>query len=112
MIPDTEPSNIFPTNTSKPLPYATASLVLGILSIVFCWTYGVIGLTLGIVGLVLANKDRRLYQSNPEAYSAESYKSSNAGRICAIVGLILSSLLFLFIVGMVIFALTTVPFIH
>ena len=32
-----------------PVPNATTILVLGILSIVFCWTYGVVGLILGIL---------------------------------------------------------------
>ena len=32
----------------KELPNATAVLVLGVLSLVFCWCYGIIGLVLGI----------------------------------------------------------------
>lgn len=105
--------NIFRDNNQQPLPNATASLVLGILSIFFCFTYGVIGVILGIIGLVLANKDRKLYQSNPEAYSSDSYKNSNAGRTCSIIGLILSGLFFLFaIIAVVFFALSmsTFPF--
>ena len=38
------------------LPNATTSLVLGILSIVTCLCYGVIGLPLGIIAVVLGNK--------------------------------------------------------
>lgn len=34
----------------KDLPNATAVLVLGILSLVFCWCYGFVGLVLGILG--------------------------------------------------------------
>lgn len=105
--------DIFPVNNQQPLPNATASLVLGILSIVFCFTYGVVGVVLGIIGLVLANKDRRLYHSNPDAYSYDSYKNVNAGRTCAIIGLILSGLIFLIAVVAIIFAVsmaTALPF--
>lgn len=112
---DLQPKQIFPTGSQQSLPYATASLVLGILSIVFCFTYGILGLILGIIGLVLASKDRSIYRSNPEGYSYDSYKNSNAGRTCAIIGVILSSLFFLFFIGIILFGLamaTTVPFIH
>lgn len=112
MNQSTEPQNIFRDNQLPPLPNATASLVLGILSIVFCFTYGVIGVILGIIGLVLANKDRKLYLSNPGAYSADSYKNSNAGRTCSIIGLILSGLFFLFAIVVIVFAvsMSTFPF--
>jgi hypothetical protein len=50
------------TNTPKrPLPNATASLVLGIISIVFCWCYGIVGFITGVIGLVLAIKDSKTY---------------------------------------------------
>lgn len=108
-----EISRIF-NNNLPTLPYATASLVLGILSIVFCFTYGIIGSVLGIIGLVLANKDRQLYRLNPEGYDLASYKNSNAGRTCAIIGLILSGIMFLLFIGIIIFAvsMSTLSFIH
>ena len=37
-----------------PVPNSAAVLVLGILSIVLCFCYGLIGMTLGIIALVLA----------------------------------------------------------
>ena len=74
------------------LPNATASLVLGIISIVMCWCYGVIGLILGIIGLVLGSKAMTLYKQSPDVYSEASYKNANAGRICSIIGLILGGL--------------------
>ncbi|MES2431556.1 MAG: CCC motif membrane protein [Bacteroidota bacterium] len=79
-------------NGQQPLPNATSALVLGIISIVGSFCYGIVGLVCGIIGLVLANKDRRLYMSAPELYSASSFSSSNGGRICSIIGIILSSL--------------------
>jgi len=85
-------------NIQQNLPNATASLVLGIISIVFFLCYGVIGLVCGIIGLVLANKDRKLYKAYPEMYSAASYSTSNAGRTCSIIGLVLSSIFVLVII--------------
>lgn len=80
----------------KDLPNSTAVLVLGILSLVFCWCYGFVGLILGIIGLALSSGPRKLYEAEPEAYTESSYKSLNAGRICAIVGLCISLVIFLF----------------
>jgi len=82
----------------KVLPNANAVLVLGILSLVFCWCYGIIGLILGIISLVLAGSSRRIYQANPENYDENSYKNLNTGRICAIIGICISSLIFVFLI--------------
>ncbi|MDI9341714.1 MAG: CCC motif membrane protein [Sediminibacterium sp.] len=81
-----------------PLPNATAVLVLGIISIAMCWCYGIIGLTCGIIALVLANKSLAIYKTNPATFSQSSYKNLNAGRICAIIGTILSGLYAVFII--------------
>ncbi len=54
------------------LPNATATLVLGIISIIGSFCYGIIGLICGIVGLILANKDRSLYRASPDLYSPAS----------------------------------------
>lgn len=78
------------------LPNATIVLVLGILSIVTCCCYGVIGLVLGVVALVLSKKDRALYTANIAYYTESSFKNLNAGRVCAIIGLILNILVVLF----------------
>lgn len=74
------------------LPNATAVLVLGILSIVTCCCYGILGVILAIIALVLSKKDRQLYASSAGAYTESSFKNLNAGRVCAIIGLILSVL--------------------
>jgi len=71
------------------LPNATAVLVLGIFSILTCCCYGVVGLALGIVALVLAKKDMKLYLESPELYS--NYGNLNIGRILAIIGVCLSA---------------------
>jgi hypothetical protein len=80
------------------VPNSTAVLVLGILSIVTCWCWGIIGLTLGIIALVLANKGNNIYKANPSEYTEGSYKNLSAGKICAIIGTSLSGLYFLFII--------------
>lgn len=80
------------------LPNAVAILVLGITSIVLCVCYGFIGLACGIVALVLSNKALRLYKQAPESYTRASYNNVNAGRICAIIGTILSSIYLIFVI--------------
>lgn len=76
----------------QPLPNATAVLVLGIISIVGCFCYGVIGIICGIIALILSGKDKNLYRANPAMYTPGSYNNLSAGRVCAIIGLVLSLL--------------------
>ena len=64
----------------QPLPNATAVLVLGICSIVVPFA----GLILGIVGLTLSAKGRKMHSDNPELY--EGYGLLNAGWIMSIIG--------------------------
>ncbi len=80
------------------LPNATGVLVLGILSIVFCFCYGIIGITLGIIALIMGNKAIKLYLNAPESYSESSYKNVKAGKTCAIIGLCLSSIYIIFLI--------------
>lgn len=76
------------------LPNATLILVFGILSILTCCCYGIVGLALGITTLVLANKAAKLYAENPEAYTG--FQNVKTGKILAIIGIILSALYLLF----------------
>lgn len=86
------------------LPNSTIVLVLGILSIVTCCCfYGLIGLVLGIVALILSRKDKQNYLANMSYYTISSYKNLNAGRVCAIIGLILSAIALLFCILFAIF---------
>ena len=79
----------------KDLPNSTAVLVLGILSIFFCLCCFLFGnlfaIIFGVISLVLANQDNKLYEVSPNTYKVSSYKNMKAGRVCAIVGLSLSS---------------------
>lgn len=77
--------------TTPELPNATAVLVLGIISIVGCFCYGIVGLILGIVALVISSRANALLIQNPTGYSASSVKNYKAGRICAIIGTCLSA---------------------
>ena len=70
------------------LPNSTLILVFGILSIVTCCCYGIIGLILGIVAIVLANKATKLYMENPENY--DGYSNVKTGKILAIIGVVLN----------------------
>lgn len=85
------------------LPNATAVLVLGIISIVGAFCYGIVGLICGIIGLSLANKDRKLYQAYPDMYSSSSYSTSNASRTCSIIGIVFSSALILIVIILYLF---------
>lgn len=85
----------------RPLPNATPVLVLGILSIILCICYGVAGIILATIALVLAAKDNRLYTGDPQAYTIASLKNLKAGRICAIIGLILSLLFIAYLIFIV-----------
>ena len=78
-----------PSNQPKTmLPNATAVLVLGICSIVFGCFY--VGLVLGIIGVVLGNKGRKLYKENPTAW--DGYQQLNAGWIMSIIGIALGAI--------------------
>lgn len=93
-----QPTDIF--NEQRPLPNATATLVLGILSIVVCFICG-------IVALIISGPDKRMYEENPHLYSSSSYEALKAGRICAIIGLcIVGVVIFFFLIFAVFFAAT------
>jgi len=83
-----------PVNTQPLLilPNSTAALVLGIISIASLCCCSIVGLILGIIGLVLGINAMALYQQSPGVYSEASYQNANAGKICSIIGLVLSVL--------------------
>jgi hypothetical protein len=84
----------------KQVPNSTAVLVLGILSIVLCCCYG-LGLVGGIIALVLHRKAIQTYNTNPSAYNQASLKNLTAGRICAIIGIILSALFIAYLIWII-----------
>lgn len=71
----------------RPLPNATGVLVCGIIAIPFL---GLIGIILAIISLSMASSAERVYAQNPQIYTRSSYNNMKAGRVCAIIALILS----------------------
>jgi len=91
--------NSYDLNVPKvDLPNATVVLVLGIVSIVTCCCYGIIGMISAIIALVLAKSATSLYVSDPGKYTEGSYKNMNAGKTCAWIGLILSAIYLIFLI--------------
>ena len=102
--PTNENKNKISDVTGEQAPNATSVLVLGILSIIFCWCWG-LGLILGIIALIFGVKSRRLVLEEPDRYSIASQKNLNAGYICALIGTILGGLFVLSTVISIIFGL-------
>lgn len=102
--PSDENKNNMSDVTGEQAPNATSVLVLGILSIIFCWCWG-LGLILGIIALIFGVKSRRLVLAEPDRYSIASQKNLNAGYICALIGTILGGLFVLSTVISIIFGL-------
>lgn len=67
------------------LPNSTLVLIFGIVSIVTCCCYGILGLIFAILALVFAKKATALYLENPEQYSG--FQNVKTGKILAYVGL-------------------------
>lgn len=89
-----------PYAVQDPVPNATAVLVLGIISIVGCFCYGIVGLVCGIIALILASSANKLIVQDPLRFSKSSIANLKAGRVCAIIGVILSSI---YIVGVILY---------
>lgn len=70
------------------LPNATATLILGIASLVFGCFF--VGLLFGIIGLAISGKSKKAYLQNPDIY--EGYAQLNAGRIMSVIGIVLGGL--------------------
>ena len=84
---------------AQQLPNATATLVLGILSIVVCFICG-------IIALMISNKDVSMYKANPELFSEASYNNIKAGRICSIIGICLQLVAIVFYLILIVFAVS------
>jgi hypothetical protein len=94
------------------LPHANAVLILGILSILLCWWHfiSLAGIVLGIIALVMAKSEKALYYANPSHYTISSLNNVSTGRICAIIGLTISCIVFLFVILLIIGVLASLPF--
>jgi hypothetical protein len=104
---ETDYNSVFHQN----LPNSRTVLVLGVLSIVFSsWYFFIVGITLSILALVLANRDLSLYYSNKTQYTLNSYNNLKAGRVCAIIGLAVGILFFIFFILILVGIFVTWPF--
>tara|TARA_R100001369_G_scaffold49261_1_gene75875 strand:- start:29302 stop:29634 length:333 start_codon:yes stop_codon:yes gene_type:complete len=83
------------------VPNATLILVFGILSLVGCCCYGILGVVFGIITIVISNKAMAIYNANPEMYYG--YQNVKIGRILAIIGLVLSAVFLITIILFFIF---------
>ena len=84
------------------LPNASVVLVLGIISIVgCCCSYGLVGIICAVIALVLAKSASNQYASDPQRYTQSSYSNMNTGKICAIVGLVLSIVAIIYMIGII-----------
>jgi M penetrans paralogue family 26 len=96
-ILDSNPTNFSNPNPynpyPQPLPNATATLVLGICSIVGSFCYGIPGIICGIIALVISKEPFQMYKEHPMAFTGG--ENLRAGRICAIIGLSISGLFLL-----------------
>lgn len=72
------------------LPNSTLILIFGILSIIGCCCYGVLGIIFGIIALVMAKRATEIYNAEPELYTG--YQNVKTGKILAIIGLVLSAI--------------------
>jgi hypothetical protein len=93
------------------LPNASTVLLMGILSIVFSfWYFSLVGIIFGFIALVKASGDLKLYAQNPTMYSLSSYNNIKAGRVCAIIGIVVAAIFILFFFLIIIGLVATIPF--
>lgn len=72
------------------LPNVTIVIVLSILGLLCCCFAGVPGVLFGGIGLILALKDQKKYQENPEGYS--NFSQLKTAKILALIALTLGVL--------------------
>jgi M penetrans paralogue family 26 len=94
-----EQSNFTELEANQKLPNATAVMVLGIVSIVTCCCYGILGIITGGVGLYLAKKDQALYNTSPDSFT--NYSNLKTGKILCYIGLGLSVLYLIYMIVLI-----------
>ncbi|UZO79534.1 DUF4190 domain-containing protein [Aquimarina sp. ERC-38] len=78
------------------LPNSTLVLIFGILSLLGCCCWGIPGIIFAIIALYFAKKDTELYNTDPSLYSG--FENIKAGRILAIIGIVLSLLVLIYMI--------------
>ena len=70
------------------LPHSQAALILGISSIITaCCCYGVVGIILGVIGIMQANKAVAVHNQDPDLYTG--INNANTGKTTSIIGVVL-----------------------
>lgn len=88
-----------PRNVLINIPNSGGILTLGILSIVsFCCCPGLLAPILSIIALAMIPKAKRLYSQNPQFYKLSSLNNMKAGQICAIIGISLAVILWIYLI--------------
>lgn len=81
------------------IPNSGGILSLGILSILsICCCGGFLAPILSIIALVMASKSLKTYHQNPDYYTISSLNNIKAGKITAIIGLVLAGFFLIYIV--------------
>jgi ABC-type phosphate transport system permease subunit len=82
-------------NLRMPAPNANLILAFGIVSIVTCCCCsGILGIIFAIIAIILAVKSKKEFTSNSDLYDENTFGKVNAGKTCAIIGLIVGILMF------------------
>jgi serine/threonine protein kinase len=71
------------------LPYSSGALVCGILGVLTCFwgIFGIIGLLLSILAVVLGASATTIYKRSSIEYTDSSYRVANAGNVLGIIGM-------------------------
>jgi hypothetical protein len=83
-------------NNRRSLPEASTVLVLGILSLIFTFSCGIVGLILGIIAVAMASSQRKIYMNAPGEYTESSYNNVNSGRVCGIISICIAAIIIAF----------------
>lgn len=86
---------------------AVASMVLGILSILGCMSYGLISIICGPLAIIFARQTKRLALDGGVSPSSESM--ATAGLVCGIIGTVIGAVAFLVIGGFIVMAIAAGP---
>lgn len=90
------------------LPNSTASLVLGIISLVTFFCYGIVSIVLGILAIVNSNKALAIASQKPGVFSESSVSNAKAGKVMGIIGVCIGGIYLLAIIAVIVFVGTAV----
>tara|TARA_R110002111_G_scaffold244368_1_gene306468 strand:+ start:337 stop:678 length:342 start_codon:yes stop_codon:yes gene_type:complete len=79
---------------------AIASMVLGIISIVTCMGYGIIGMPCAILAIIFAKKARLAIRAGTAPPSSQGMAS--AGRVCGWIGVVLNSFMLIYLLVVIV----------